>query len=449
MGNESQLFMNKFKSVLKENQTNFTKAVDFLNAQNLQLLGELQPEDFHFLKKVLEKLKTKKVDPESWKKAMYKLNLVEKQFGKKKVAFDDERGEHDDWEELLKMAKEKKAEVVYLKSGKVPFFKIGGVLTPIEDEPKFTATGLKNLIYNMFTPTHFNEFMDDKRVDFSLSIPGVSRFRVSAFWETEGPALTFKQIPFDSPTLEGVKLDEETLKNIMQSRGGVILVCGPAVSGKSTTCAAILSFINQNYQKRIVTLESPIEFLFRDNQSAMCQREVGSDFEKIEDGLRTSLQDGADVIFLSEIRSSHELEWALSAAETNHVVLASVPAKDSIQAMEWLSNLGGSEAKSMMGERLSKSLLMITAQVLCPGSRGGLTPVRELIVFDVNARAQLQENKMQVLKNLMDDPNNSDWMSFHKSFAEGIKNQELDYQAVKEQISDRERFESRYKNLIG
>jgi twitching motility protein PilT len=448
MSSPKKNIMAEFKRLLRENAGDFTEALSFLVLHDIDTLGGLSGEDFVFIKTALEKIRKKKVSPEVLRQAFYKVELVEKKFGQKKSSVHDFMQDNEDWTEVLTLAREKNAGVIFLKAGCAPIFRINGVLQELKELPVYTKPRLLKLISNAFTPQQYSDLMDDKRVDFSLSLPGVSRFRVNAYFENGAPGLTFRQIPLLNPDLSTVGIASETLNSVLGREGGLILVTGSSQSGKSTTCAAIIDYINRHRAFRVVTVENPIEFLFNDIESSITQFELGSDIMSVEGAIQNALRDGADFIFLSILDSARKIEQALSAAESGHTVLAVFPASGCVKALDYMAAFFPAQEQHVFLERLSSVLLLATAQVLCSNIKDDKFLVRELLLPDAGMRNLIRERGFQALQNLFDEMKSPECVSFHRAFAAAIEKAELSYDAVQHQIPETEKFAGKYKHIV-
>ena len=205
-----------------------------------------------------------------------------------------------------------------------PFVRVDGRLEAHEDYPeKLKPDEVFEIAKSMMNERQFEEFEDHGEVDFSYSVPGVSRFRVNAFHQRGSTGIALRIIPSEIPTIDSMNLPQ-VLKKLASQRMGLVLSTGPTGSGKSTTQAAIINEINHTRNAHVITLEDPIEYLHRHNESLVHQREVGNDTSSFARGLRSCLRQDPDVILVGEMRDLETIQIALEAAETGHLVLATL-----------------------------------------------------------------------------------------------------------------------------
>lgn len=440
-------FIKQFKQQLKECNGKFTDPVSFLVMQNNDTLSSLKEEDFVFLLTVTKKLKTKNVDQGILKQAVYKLDMIQKQSGSRRVAIESTLDD-EDFSPILELAKSRNAEVVHIRTDRKPLFRISSVLMEMDEDLTISASQLQKMIANTFSSSQYNQFQTTKSVSFSLSLAGVSRFRVHAFYENDKIRLVFKQVPLQIPELETAKLDPKLLEMIEhdQNLSGLILLNGPSRSGKSTSCAVLLEWINKNLPRKVFCLEDPIEYLFRDNKSSVTQREKYSDFEDLSKVIHYSLKDGVEVLFVSKIDSLDTLELVISAAETGVLVISTVTAVDVVRSLEALFFEADKTTKFGYQQRLSRVLLYVSAQVLAPRREGGKTLVKEQVMMDSSTKGMVREGQFKVLSNLIDQKNDANVYSFHSGFESLIKQSELEWNEVMDLIPDYESFEKKMRS---
>lgn len=266
--------------------------------------------------------------------------------------------------DILRLSNKMEASDVHLRVGTPPVFRVAGQIQISSNLP-LTKEEIQRFFDSTATPTIRKMFDSRKDVDYSVSLPGVSRFRVNCFLQQGSLAFVFRQIPFELPTIDSIKLPGVIIDSV-QRRRGLFLLCGPTGSGKSTTIAALLQFINQNYQVRIVTLEDPIEFLFRDAQAEFLQRELRRDFVSFPDALRGALRQDPDIILVGEVREAETMELALTAAETGHLVISTLHASSSASAIARIMGVFPTDTREFIREQLASVLIGIVSQALIP-----------------------------------------------------------------------------------
>ncbi|MEW6095418.1 MAG: type IV pilus twitching motility protein PilT [bacterium] len=264
--------------------------------------------------------------------------------------------------ELLKMLAERHASDLYLKVARPPLFRIAGTLTPT-DLPKLGPEDIMNLVYSMMNQDQIKKFVENLDIDFSYSLPGVARFRVNVFRQRGVIGCIIRMVPYDIPTVEQLGLPV-VLKNMVAKPQGLILVTGPTGSGKSTTLAAMVGYINKNRNCHIITIEDPIEFLHRDDKSTIDQRELEVDTKSFREALRRALRQDPDVLLIGEMRDIETISTAVSAAETGHLVLSTLHTNDATQTIDRIIDVFPPGQQTQIRIQLSLTLLGVVSQRL-------------------------------------------------------------------------------------
>src|SRR5438067_13093638 len=229
---------------------------------------------------------------------------------------------------ILKDAVERGASDIHIKVGNFPLARVDGELGPLyEGGDKLMPPDTEHMMRELLPEYRIKEFENENEADFAYAAPGLGRFRVNAFKQRGSVSLILRSHPFQAPSLEELGLPP-VVRELAEQERGVILVTGTTGSGKSTTLAAMIRHINENMAKHIVTIEDPIEYLYRDARSEINQREVGSDTESFQQALRRVLRQDPDVILIGEMRDEETVQTALSAAETGHLVFSTLHTAD-------------------------------------------------------------------------------------------------------------------------
>jgi len=225
-------------------------------------------------------------------------------------------------EQLLAAAMEQGASDLHLTVGSPPVIRIDGALTRMDTE-KLSPEDTETLVKSLLSDEQFQRLKDVGEVDFSYALPGTSRFRVNAYRQRGSYAMALRTIPIHIPSMDELHLPD-VMHTLINKRRGLILVTGPTGSGKSTTLAAMINYVNETRKEHIITLEDPIEYLHKHNESMVNQREIGTDSKSFGNSLRASLRQDPDVILVGEMRDLETISTALTAAETGHLVLATL-----------------------------------------------------------------------------------------------------------------------------
>lgn len=265
---------------------------------------------------------------------------------------------------ILRQAFVHKASDIHLTVGVPPVFRVHGELKKLNTEPlkpEDTEEMAKSIIAeNMWIP-----FKERGELDFSYGISGIGRFRVNTFHQRSCISLAFRAIPTVIPTLEDLKMPP-ILKEIAQKPQGLVLVTGPTGSGKSTTLASMIQYINRHTKKHIITLEDPIEYLHKHQHSIVDQREVGFDTKDFSSGLRSALRQDPDIILLGEMRDLETIHTAITAAETGHLVLATLHTSSASSTVERIIDVFPPEQQAQIRIQLASVLQAVISQRLFP-----------------------------------------------------------------------------------
>jgi len=281
-------------------------------------------------------------------------------------------------ERILRLMSEKAASDVYLSASSPILIKINGQLLKLGEEP-LTNTQPRQLLAELLTPSQMEELEDTGELNLGVSISGLGSFRLSGFKQRGTIAAVFRCIPFDIPTLESLNVPEILNTMVLEKRGLIIMV-GATGAGKSTTLASMLEHRNQQMTGHILTIEDPIEFLFSNKKSIVNQREVGRDTQSLQVGLRNALRQAPDCIMIGEIRDRETMTAAISYALSGHLVLSTLHANNSYQALGRILSFYTPEARSALLADLGAGLRAIVSQRLVRASAGGRLPAVEVML---------------------------------------------------------------------
>ena len=264
--------------------------------------------------------------------------------------------------EILTEAITLKASDIHITVGVPVMIRLRGELCPLNDDV-LTSSIVTALVHEIIPQDHFESFQENYQLDFSHSIPGVSRFRVNAYYQRGQMTLAIRPIPNKIPTFEELELPP-ILKAFMDKPRGLVLVTGPTGSGKSTTLAAMINYVNQNAHKHIITLEDPIEFQHKHNKCVINQREIGSDVKDFNSALRVALRQDPDIILVGEMRDLETIQIALTAAETGHLVIGTLHTSSAASTIERIIDVFPAEKQTQIRMQLAGSLVGVVAQRL-------------------------------------------------------------------------------------
>ena len=279
-----------------------------------------------------------------------------------------------------------------------PYVRIDGRLEPHENyTEKLQQEEVLTIAKDMMNESQYEEFMEYGEVDFSYSIPGISRFRVNAFHQRGSVGIALRIIPSEIPTIDSMRLPK-VLKKLASQRMGLVLSTGPTGSGKSTTQAAIINEINHTRNAHVITLEDPIEYLHKHNQSLVHQREVGNDTSDFARGLRACLRQDPDVILVGEMRDLETIQIALEAAETGHLVLATLHTNSAPATIDRIIDVFPPGQQDQIRIQLASVISGVIAQQLMPKkNESGRVASFEIMVATAAIRNIIREGKTSQL----------------------------------------------------
>jgi twitching motility protein PilT len=323
--------------------------------------------------------------------------------------------------DLLKLAVDSAASDIVIKSGKPGYVRLSGRLKPVDMDPILDSEAEAFVAEHV--PKVFGQlWIDYGQVDFAYSAPEVGRFRVNAFHQRGQVSLVFRHIKSQAPSFEQLQLDAEAILRLAKAKDGILLVCGATGSGKSSTMAAMLNWINQNLDRHIITLEDPIEFTFQDDKSVFQQREIGLDVPNFELAIKAVLRQNPDIILIGEMRDRETFETAMSAAETGHLVLSTMHAGTVSQSLTRLFEFFPPEQQVLARRQIAGSLRGFICQKLIPALEGGgRVPAIEILAADSTVRNLILEGHNEKIQGLLDSGADSGTYSFNRDIYRLIK----------------------------
>ena len=305
-------------------------------------------------------------------------------------------------EDVLRNAVEQGAADIFLIPGMPLSWKVGGKIIYQSDEkifPKEIEEMVREIyaLANNRSMDHVMECGDD---DFAMALPGVSRFRVNVFRQRGSLAAIIRVITFDLPDFHNLHIPQVVI-DISRMTKGFVLVTGPAGSGKSTTLACIIDQINKTRNAHVITLEDPIEYLHRHNQSVVTQREIGLDTESYVTGLRAALRQAPDVILVGEMRDEETIKTALTAAETGHLVISTLHTIGAANTIDRIIDSFPPVQQEQVRAQLSMVMQAVVSQQLIPAVDGGVVPAFEVMFFNNAIRSLIRESKIHQIDNII------------------------------------------------
>ena len=294
--------------------------------------------------------------------------------------------------ELLDFSVKHNASDLHLSAGVSPMVRIDGEVRKL-GIPALSHADVHRLVFEIMDDSQRGEFEEKLEVDFSFELPNVGRFRVNAFNQARGCAAVFRTIPVEIPTLEQLGAPD-IFEKIANYEKGLVLVTGPTGSGKSTTLATMVDYVNRNHNKHILTIEDPIEFVHTNNKCLVNQREVHRDTHSFKAALRSALREDPDVILVGELRDQETISLALTAAETGHLVFGTLHTSSAAKTIDRIIDVFPGSEKSMVRSMLSESLKAVVAQTLLKRTGGGRVACHEVMIATPAIRNLIREDKV-------------------------------------------------------
>lgn len=295
-------------------------------------------------------------------------------------------------EDLLRFAHKHKASDLHISSGMPAMIRVDGEMVKI-NMPAMEHKTVHSLIYDIMNDKQRADFEEFLETDFSFEIPELARFRVNAFNQNRGAGAVFRTIPSKVLTMEDLGMGE-VFKKVSSFKRGVVLVTGPTGSGKSTTLAAMIDYINDTRKEHILTIEDPIEFVHQSKNSLINQREVHRDTLSFDAALRSALREDPDVILVGELRDLETIRLALTAAETGHLVFGTLHTSSAAKTIDRVIDVFPAAEKDMIRAMLSESLQAVISQTLLKRKAGGRVAAHEIMLGTPAIRNLIRENKI-------------------------------------------------------
>jgi len=301
--------------------------------------------------------------------------------------------------DLLLFTQRNKASDLHLSTNSPPVLRVHGDMIPYKVDP-LTAADVKRMLHSIMTENQRAEFERDLEIDFAISFGDDMRFRVNAFNTLNGPAAVLRIIPAIVQSLDELAAPE-VLKKLCHLHKGIVLLTGPTGSGKSTTLAAMVDYINTEMAKHIITIEDPVEFVHQSKKSLVNQREVGRDTRSFARALKSALREDPDVILVGELRDLETMQLALTAAETGHLVFGTLHTNSAPKTIDRIIDVFPAQDKEMVRAMLSVSLEAVITQALLKRKTGGRVAAHEIMLGTSAVRNLIREGKVPQLHSMI------------------------------------------------
>jgi twitching motility protein PilT len=306
-----------------------------------------------------------------------------------------------DFADLLLEVLDRRASDLHLTAGAHPTVRVRGRLVPLDDYPILTPGDTREVIYSILTNDQRQRLETNWQIDFAYGVPGRARFRVNAYFQRSALGAAFRLIPFDITPVDELGLPP-TVHDFTRKPRGLVLVTGPTGSGKSTSLAAMIDEINATRDEHVMTIEDPIEFLHQHKRCLVNQRELGSDAVSFADALKAALRQDPDVILVGEMRDLETIQTAITAAETGHLVFATLHTQDTPQTVDRIIDVFPSHQQGQVRVQLSVGLQGIMTQQLLPTADGsGRVVACEVLVPTPGVRNLIREGKTHQIYSML------------------------------------------------
>jgi twitching motility protein PilU len=332
-----------------------------------------------------------------------------------------------DFTSFLKLMAHKKASDLFITAGVPPSMKLHGKLVPITQEP-LTPTQSRDLVLNVMNPSQREEFEKTHECNFAIGLAGVGRFRVSCFYQRNQVGMVLRRIETKIPTIDELNLPA-VIKTLAMTKRGLIIFVGATGTGKSTSLSAMIGYRNINSSGHIITIEDPIEFVHKHEGCIVTQREVGIDTDSWEAALKNTLRQAPDVIMIGEVRTREGMDHAIAFAETGHLVLCTLHANNSNQAMDRIINFFPEERRNQLLMDLSLNLKGIVAQQLIPTPDGkGRRCAMEILLGTPLVQDYIRDGEIHKLKDVMKESTQLGMKTFDQALFELYQSGEITYE---------------------
>jgi len=341
---------------------------------------------------------------------------------------------------LLKLAVEKKASDLHLTVGLYPILRIDGNLVALDEEEILDKKNIEEMTFSMLSENQKKIFLATRDLDFSYSLDNKERFRVNLHYERNNVGLAARVVNEKMPSLREIEAPE-VIFNLLNLKQGLILVTGPTGCGKSTSLAAMINHINNSRRCKIVTLEDPIEFLFKPRKSIIIQRQLGSDMLSFAGGLKHALRQDPDVIMVGEMRDLETISTTITLAETGHLVLATLHTYSAAQTVDRIIDIFPPHQQNQIRMQLSMTLAAVISQRLLPRIKKGRVAVREIMVNTPAVSNLIRENKIAQIKTVIETSYKNGMISMDKALKELYKDKIISKKVAQSQMTDPELLE--------
>jgi len=350
---------------------------------------------------------------------------------------------------IVKIALKGGASDIHLKPGLPPMFRVDGALVPLKNGERLAPDELQKIAVSIMSSNQKARFDETREVDLAYGIAGLGRFRVNVFQQRGSVGIVFRVIPFGVKTIESLHLPK-VIENIAMEQRGLVLVTGTTGSGKSTSLAAMIDYINSNRTCHIMTIEDPIEFLIRDRRSIVNQREIGVDTQSFANALRAALRQDPDVILVGEMRDFETIETALTAAETGHLVMSTLHTLDATETINRIISVFPPYQQKQVRLQLAAILKAVISQRLVPRADGkGRVPALEVLISTARVRECIadKDRTKEIHDAIAKGFTTYGMQTFDQSLMQHVKSGLVTYDEALKHVSNPDDFALRFRGI--
>ena len=351
-------------------------------------------------------------------------------------------------EELLQIMVQRGGSDLHVTAGAPPKIRIDGTLVSTEHDI-LGAEGSKKIIYSVLTAEQISKFEKNLELDISFGIEGLGRFRTNVFQQRGAVGGVFRIIPYVIQTFEELGLPRDVCEMFCTLPKGLVLVTGATGSGKSTSLAAMIDYINEHRSEHVITIEDPIEYLHRNKNCLFNQREVGSDTHSFSNALRSVLREDPDVVMIGEMRDLETIELALTLAETGHLTFATLHTSDTVQTLNRIIDVFPSHQQQQVRTQLSFVLQGVLCQSLLPKANGrGRALAAEVMVANQGIRACIRDNKSHQIYSLIQTGGKNGMKTFNQSLFELYQANQITFDDAMARTTDPEDLKRTFQRAV-
>ncbi len=351
--------------------------------------------------------------------------------------------------EILKIALKGGASDIHLKSGLPPMFRVDGALVPLKKGERLAPEELEKVAMGIMNPVQRARFDEAREVDLAYGVAGLGRFRVNVFQQRGSMGIVFRVIPFAVKSIEQLHLPK-VIESIAMEQRGLVLVTGTTGSGKSTTLASMIDYVNSNRTCHVMTIEDPIEFLIRDRRSIVNQREIGVDTMGFSAALRAALRQDPDVILVGEMRDFETIETAITAAETGHMVMSTLHTLDATETINRIISVFPPYQQKQVRLQLSSILKAVISQRLVPRADGkGRVPALEILISTARVRECIgdKDRTKELPEAIAKGFTTYGMQTFDQSLMSLVRRDLVSYEEALRHVSNPDDFALRFKGI--